>query len=261
MSANDSQSESSTSGSGHTLAAADHSHLINVELARLASVKPEHLAASLPHIEGWTVHSVIGHTGWICRYVDLALAADPDSPPARASVPEPPAGADVFAWFNEARSIIGARIDAADPDSMHPSWAGPWSAAQWIRRLANEASMHRWDAFAAVASPEPIDARLAADGVEEVLDLFAPHRLLFDELDAAGMTMHLHATDLDHGEWTVSFTEDGLTWERTHAKGDVAARGPISDLLLMLWSRIPPSRLQLFGDATVLDRWQAAAKF
>jgi len=245
----------------HLLGPTDHAHLISVELARLASVKPEHLSASLPHIEGWTVHNVIGHTGWICRYVDLCLAADPDTPPARADVPEPPAGADVFAWFDEARTMIGQRIDSVDPTSIHPSWAGPWSAAQWTRRLANEASMHRWDAFAAFGSPDAIDARLAADGIEEVLELFAPQRLLFDELDAAGRSIHLHATDIEDGEWTIHFTADAMTWERSHAKGDVAARGPVSDLLLLLWSRIPPSRLQLFGDATLLDRWQAAAKF
>lgn len=259
MSADESSPEDAHQGP--QLSPADHAHLISVELARLASVKPEHLSASLPHIEGWTVHNVVGHTGWICRYVDLCLAADPDTPPARADVPEPPAGADVFAWFNESRTMIGKRLDTIDPASMHPSWAGPWTAAQWTRRLANEASMHRWDAYAAIGSPEPIDARLAVDGIEEVLDLFAPQRLLFDELAADGMTMHLHATDIEHGEWTITFTANGMSWERSHSKGDVAARGPVSDLLLMLWSRIPPSRLQLFGDATLLDRWQAAAKF
>lgn len=259
MSADDSPNEDATQG--HALGPADHARLINDELALLASVKPEHLAARLPHIEGWTVHNVVGHTGWICRYVDLALASDPDTPPSRADVPEPPAGADVFAWFNEARTMISERLATVDPASMHPSWAGPWSAAQWARRMANEASMHRWDAFAAFASPQPIDTALAADGIEEVLELFAPQRLLFDELDAAGQSIHLHATDIESGEWTITFTADGMSWERSHTKGDVAARGPASDLLLLLWSRIPPSRLQLFGDATLLDRWQAAAKF
>lgn len=257
MSADDSPTEPTDP----VLTTTQHAHLVTVELARLASVKPEHLPASLPHIEGWTVHSVIGHLGWICRYVDLTLGARADDPPARASVPEPPAGADVLPWFAEAQTIIQQRLDGIDPTTVHPSWAGPWTAAQWVRRLANEASMHRWDAYAAFGSPEPIDAQLAADGIEEVLDLFAPQRLLFDELDAAGASMHLHATDVDHGEWTITFESDRLNWERSHAKGDVAARGPISDLLLLLWGRIPPSRLQLFGDASLLDRWQAAAKF
>lgn len=246
---------------GNVLSPADHQHLVSVELARLAGLQTQHLAAPVPHIEGWTVHSVIGHTGWICRYVDRCLDTAPDSPPARSSVPEPPAGADVLPWFEEGRNLITTRLDVTDPDTMHPSWTGPQPASWWMRRLANEASMHRWDAYAAIDSPDPIDARLAADGIEEVLDVFAPQRLLFDELDADGATIHLHATDVDDGEWTIRFGADGLEWNQAHEKGDVAARGPVSDLLLLLWSRIPPSRLQLFGDATLLDRWQAAAKF
>lgn len=253
--------EGSTPPTGHRLTGADYRHLTSVELARLGSMKAEHLGAPLPHIEGWTVHSVIGHTGWICRYVALSLDAEPDAPPNRAAVPEPPAGADVLAWFDEGRTILTRRLDSVDPDIIRPTWTGPQPALWWLRRLANESSMHRWDAFAAVESPEPIDARLAADGIEEVLEVFAPHRLLFTDLDADGSSMHLHATDTEGGEWTVTFADGGLEWRQAHEKGDVAARGPVSDLLLMLWSRIPPSRLQLFGDASLLDRWQAAAKF
>ena len=253
--------DGSTTPTGHVLSPADHRHLTKVELSRLAGMEPEHLNARLPHIDGWTVHSVIGHLGWICRYVDLSLDADPDAPPSRAAVPEPPAGGEVQAWFDEARLLITDKLDLIDPDSIHPTWTGPRPAAWWLRRLANEASMHRWDAYAAIGSPDPIDPRLAADGIEEVFDVFAPHRLQFDVLDATGASMHLHATDLDTGEWMITFTDTSLEWRQAHEKGDVAARGPVSDLLLMLWGRLPPSRLQLFGDAGLLERWQAAAKF
>jgi hypothetical protein len=41
----------------------------------------------------------------------------------------------------------------------------------------------------------------------------------------------------------------------------VAARGSTSDLLLLMWSRIPAGRLEVFGDADLLYRWQAAAAF
>ncbi len=253
--------DGSTSPTGNLLSTADYQHLVNVELARLGDIDEGHLRAPLPHIEGWTVHSVLGHTGWICRYVDLCLVADPTAAPNRAAVPEPPAGAEVLQWFAEGRSLITATLDTVDPEVIRPTWTGPQPARWWMRRLANEASMHRWDAYAAIGSPEAIDSRLAADGVEEVLDVFAAHRLQFDELDAAGASMHLHATDIEGGEWTVHFGATDLQWQQSHEKADVAARGTVSDLLLMLWSRIPPSRLQLFGDATLLDRWQSAATF
>lgn len=255
------QADGSNLPTGNLLSPSDYRHLVDVELARLGDIGGEHLQTPLPHIDGWTVHSVLGHTGWICRYVNLCLDADPATPPNRASVAESPAGPDVLDWFAEGRSLITARLETIDPAVVRPTWTGPQPARWWMRRLANEASMHRWDAYAAIDSPDPIDSRLAADGVEEVLDVFARHRLRFDDLDAAGASMHLHATDIEGGEWTVYFTDAGLDWEQAHAKGDVAARGPVSDLLLMLWSRIPPSRLQLFGDATLLERWQAAATF
>lgn len=243
------------------LTAADFGHLARVELARLSSVAPEHLTTPLPHIDGWTVHSVVGHTGWVCRYADLCLRADAGQPPARAEVAEPPAGPDVLAWFEESRQILLAQLEAIDPDRIVPTWTGPQRAIWWMRRMAQEASMHRWDAFAATGSPEPIDSALARDGIDEVLDVFAPHRLQFATLGASGESIHLHATDIADGEWMIRIDGDRLEWSHAHEKGDVAARGPVSDLLLMLWSRIPPTRLEVFGDSGLLDRWQDAATF
>ncbi len=240
---------------------ADYHHLTRVELARLGDVPADQLDLPIPHIEGWTVHAVVGHTGWVCRWVELCLGAEADAPPARAAVAEPPAGSDVIEWFNEGRERVVAALEAADPDHLRPTFTGPQPASWWMRRMANEASMHRWDAYSAGGSPDPIDSHLAVDGIDEVFEVFAPHRLQFPILDAAGSTIHLHGTDLDHGEWMVRLADDHLTWERAHEKGDVAARGPVSDILLLLWSRIPPSRLELFGDSSLLDRWQQAARF
>ena len=49
---------------------------------------------------------------------------------------------------------------------------------------------------------------------------------------------------------------DGVVVTREHAKGDVAARGPASDLLLLVWGRDRPDAVDVFGDAALLDRWQ-----
>jgi hypothetical protein len=48
--------------------------------------------------------------------------------------------------------------------------------------------------------------------------------------------------------------------ERRHEKGDVAARGSASDLDLFVWGRIPRDTFDVFGDAALLDRFQAAAR-
>ncbi len=243
------------------MSTADYLHLLRTESARLSQVAETNLADPVPHVEGWTVQDVVGHTGWVFRYVTAVIATDPDNPPSRSAIPEPPAGPEVIQWFADASEGVIKALEAADPNHICPSFVGPQPVSWWIRRMAHEVSMHRWDAFSASGSPNPIHESLAADGIDEVLEVFVPSRLEFGELGGNGETIHLHATDYEAGEWLLHLGANEITWERTHAKGDVAARGPASDLLLMMWSRIPPSRLEVFGDASILDRWQQAASF
>ena len=64
------------------------------------------------------------------------------------------------------------------------------------------------------------------------------------------------------GSWAIgqlSLNEE-VRVTREHAKGDVAARGSASDLLLFIWGRIPPSRLEVFGDAAALERFRGAIR-
>lgn len=240
---------------------AEYQHHLKVESARMAAISADDLTMEVPHIEGWTVHSVVGHTGWVCRYVALCLGSTPEQPPSRSSVGEPPMGPDVLDWFGEAAELAQTALAEVDPEALRPTWTGPQPAAWWLRRLSHEVSMHRWDAFSSTGAPEPIDANQARDGIDEVFDVFVPNRMQFDTLAGTGETIHLHSTDIDDGEWLLELGSDALTWERSHAKGDVAARGSTSDLLLLLWSRIPAGRLEVFGDASLLDRWQSAATF
>ncbi len=243
------------------LTTSDYRHLLRVEAARLSQVDPTHLELDLPHLQGWTVRSVVGHTGWVFRFAQLALESDPANPPSRSSVPEPPHGDDVIEWFVTGSNDLQAALDSTDLEAVRPTFTGPQPASWWLRRLSHEVSMHRWDAESAVGSPEPIDARQARDGIDEVLEVFVPRRMQFEALGGTGETVHLHATDIDDGEWFMTYGPEGVEWNHSHAKGDVAARGPVSDLLLLLWSRIPASRLEVFGDAELLDRWQTAAAF
>jgi uncharacterized protein (TIGR03083 family) len=243
------------------LEAADYQHLFRVEAARLTQVDERDLRVEIPHLEGWTVQSVVGHTGWVYRFANMALQAEPGNPPKRSSVPEPPPGAEVIEWAAEGGRELEKTLAEIDLSSIHPTWTGPQPARWWLRRIAHEVSMHRWDAESATTTPTPIDARQAVDGIDEVLEVFAPNRMHFDALAGNGETVHLHATDVDNGEWVMTYHPDRIDWEHAHAKSDVAARGTASDLLLLVWCRLPPSRLEIFGDASLLDRWQNAATF
>lgn len=76
-------------------------------------------------------------------------------------------------------------------------------------------------------------ARLAA------ADLLHPEKR---ELLGPGRTLHLHATDTAPeaaAEWLIDLTGDAIVWRRVHEKAAVAVRGPLTNLLLVVYRRLP----------------------
>jgi len=212
-------------------------------------------AAVVPSCPGWTCGDLARHLGviwlWVAEVIQSGAHERPDKP-------DPP-GRDVAlrAWLDDALGLLRAELAGADPETPYWGWAGS-GVGFWARRMAQETAIHRWDADLATAAPAPIPAELAVDGVDEFLGLVQHRRR--DALPDSGETIHLHATDAD-GEWLVTLDGANFTVERIHAKGDVAARGSSSQLDLFCWGRVPASELEVFGDASLLDRFQAAANW
>ena len=75
-----------------------------------------------------------------------------------------------------------------------------------------------------------------------------------------GETLHLHGTDRDD-EWLLTLDPDGLRVERRHAKADLALRGAVSDLELLLYQRPTLGEVERLGDERVLDAWQRVFTF
>jgi uncharacterized protein (TIGR03083 family) len=170
-----------------------------------------------------------------------------------------PTGAALIAYFRAGALALARTLAAADPGASVWTFSPSDRTARfWNRRRAHETAVHRYDAQRAAAAVTPIDAELAVDGVDEFLTVFLPR------LDRAAAalgtgTIHLHCTDTA-GEWLLTGTAEGVVVTREHAKGDVAARGTASDLVLFLWGRVPANRLEVFGDAAALARFRDAIK-
>jgi uncharacterized protein (TIGR03083 family) len=210
------------------------------------------LDADVPSCPGWRVERLVGHVGRVYRTMTGWVL----SGSAPADVPRPPAGPEVRDWTASALDALVSAMSADTRTGLVPTWAGDQPALFWPRRMAIETAIHRWDAEAAHGVAQPIDAQLAVDAIDELFDVIMPIRAA-DALTGEGETLHLHATDVD-GEWLVTLTSGRPTVERMHAKGDVAVRGPASDLLLLLWNRGDAAgreRLQVFGDSGLLERW------
>jgi uncharacterized protein (TIGR03083 family) len=218
------------------------------------------LAARVPSCPDWTVADLLDHLvhgdDWARRITARAREGITERTDPEAPADEPEGDARVPYFLAGARALE-AELAAVDPHA--PAWtfsAADRTASFWIRRRAHETAVHRYDAELAAGTPTPVEAELAADGVDEFLGLFLPR--LGQRVAALGdVSIHLHSTDVD-GEWVVTSAGGSVTVTQEHAKGDVAARGTASDLLLFLWGRVPAESLEVFGDAELLERFRAA---
>jgi uncharacterized protein (TIGR03083 family) len=228
---------------------------------KLAATDQATLDLIVPGCPEWTVAQLLGHTGWVHRWVTAVLRAAPADPPSPKTVERAPADPSAAAgWYAESVAALLQAFDEVDLDQTFSTFTGPRDGRWWARRMAHEASVHRWDAQSAAGRAEPIDADLAVDGVDEALDTYVTRRFDRAAFGSSGQTLHLHATDID-GEWMLTMQPDALQWARAHGKGDTAVRGSASDLLLFVMSRRQAGDLEVFGDPALPDRWQAAANF
>src|SRR6266545_180095 len=137
--------------------------------AAVAEAAPD---APVPSCPEWTVAQLTGHLasiyGWVAGHVGRGVTTRPE-PRSREAVTA------TVAEFDERFGALVTLLDSLDPEMPAWNWA-PQSkkVAFWHRRMAHETAVHRWDAQMAVGLTEPLEAKLAADGLIEVLDTWLP---------------------------------------------------------------------------------------
>jgi uncharacterized protein (TIGR03083 family) len=218
-----------------------------------AGQNPRALVACCP---GWDTEILAAHIGRIWHYVSRqALSTEPVDDSGA-----PPAGTGTLDWAADGLAALLLVLAELEPETPTWNWARgvPDTAAFWQRRMAQETAIHRWDAQDAVGTAEPIVPWLAADGVEEAMQMWLPRRRGRAKEEVTG-TAHLHATDPVAGhpsEWFIELGERGATsYRHGHEKGDAVLRGTASDLVLRLWGR--PSAVEAMGEAEILGTLRA----
>jgi uncharacterized protein (TIGR03083 family) len=216
------------------------------------------LDGAVPSCPEWTVLDLAKHMGSHHRWVTANVGRAPaDGPASARGLPRPPEGGSLSSWIGEGAAALAERLAAAAPSQPSWTWIDDQTAAFWARRTAVETSIHRWDLENALGEPEPFAPALAADAIDEYLTIVPFNATA---ADGARGTVHLHTTDTD-GEWLLRLGDTGVQVTREHAKGDVALRGPASDLLLAVTGRRPPSSVEIYGSESLFTRWRQTATF
>ena len=220
----------------------------------LADTADGHLDQPVPTCPDWTMADLVGHLGGVQGFWMALL--DGTAPQDVVRPPRPP-DPELLDWFRAGADALVALLGPLDPATPQWNWSGRNQTVGWVqRRMAHESVVHNWDGRNAVGAARPIATALAVDGIDEFLDVFVGARA--ERMTGPVETVHVHVTD-GEGEWLLTTGQGSTSLDRTHAKGDVAVRGPASDLLLALWSRPRSDQVEVIGDASVLDRLLAAA--
>ena len=216
--------------------------------------------AEVPSCPGWTGRELVTHLTATLHWVRETVPRGVTTRPTIAPEPLEPADWDE-ALDGLRRELTGTieTLEAVEADFPAWNWAPQAKQAGfWHRRMAHEVSVHRWDAEAAAGRPTPIETKLAADGVSEVLDTWLPAGKRKGPTDLHGV-VHLVAADAGY-EWFVRLRGAGVALLDTgtildtddhHARAQ--ATGTASDLLLALMGRLRMDRLVTTGDPRLIS--------
>ncbi|MFH8474964.1 maleylpyruvate isomerase family mycothiol-dependent enzyme [Streptomyces sp. NPDC018000] len=236
-----------------------------------AAIKGADLGVTVPTCPDWTLRDLAVHVGRAHRWAGEIVRTRATEAVPHERVPEnTPEGDDpavLDAWLADGAAKTVETLRAAGPDQEVWSWGWARNTGFWARRMAHETIVHQADAAITANTGYEVAPELAADTIEEWLEIVAFVQAGGDKeaagLRGGGRSIHLHATDAPGAEWLIEFGEDGFTWRRAHEKATVALRGSLTDVMLVFNRRLTPDsdRVEVLGDAELLDFWLERSAF
>jgi len=239
----------------------------------LAACDPE---ARVPGCPDWTAADLLWHLARVQWFWATIIRTRPSAPEAddddEAVGPDRPASYDgLLAAYDEYSASLVSELRTADP--AEPAWS--WSAEQTVgftyRRQAHEALIHRLDAEQTAGQETPLDPELAADGVDEVLDVMFGGAPEWGEFAPLPHYVRVDIADSDESLWVQIGRFAGTDPDGEHhdledirlvpAPGtdpDAVVSGPASALDGWLWRRGDDSDIRVTGDRAVYGHFRLA---
>jgi uncharacterized protein (TIGR03083 family) len=220
--------------------------------ALVAAVARGSLDAPVPTCPAFTVDDLARHVGEFCAFWahDLCEGTGRPKPPFSDDV----GAAGRVAWLDSIASGLVRELRATPPETTVWTWHPPDQRAAFVaRRCSHELAIHRVDVQLARGSADPVEPELAADGIEEVWLLTAHGGRRGERgTPGAGERLQLLGTDVDGAAWHVTLDAAAVHVSRGRAESDLALRGAVSDLELLLYQRPANGEVEWRGDPAVL---------
>lgn len=235
--------------------------------AVLAGCDPD---ARVPGCPEWTATDLLRHHAGVLEFWAMIVEQRPAGPPEDWQESEKPATyAGLLAFHEEQERRLLDTLDTADPAEAAWSWSDEQTVGFTFRRQAHEALIHRLDAEQTAGMVTPLDPELAADGVDEALDVMFGGTPPWGTFTGDDRYLRVDLTDRDHRVWVqlgrfVGTDPDGTA----HDLDDLTAvpdpgveaaavvAGNAADLDAWLWRRRGEDGLEVTGDRAVYDAFR-----
>ncbi|MET8974000.1 maleylpyruvate isomerase family mycothiol-dependent enzyme [Streptomyces sp. NPDC004539] len=222
------------------------------------------LGKAVPTCPDWSLEDLLRHVGSALGWVErMVRERSPEQLPDVVAPEFAGDAAALDAWLAETGHGVVEALRAAGAEA--PVWTWAWAARSgsgfWARRMAHELTVHGADAAFAAGLPYEVAGEVAADTLDEWLDIVVwvqrtmPHAAAEELGEGARASLHLHATDVPGAEWLVEWGPGGVAWRRGHERADVVMRGPLTDVMLAFYRRLPLDAVEVLGERPKLEYW------
>jgi uncharacterized protein (TIGR03083 family) len=242
---------------------------IRTESARfLAALDACPPAARVPSCPDWDAADLLWHLTEVQHSWDHVIRHRPAAPDDYTEPTRPRTYDALVAAFRTTHAAFVEALEAAAPDDAAWFWSGDpdhQNVRHLARRQAHEALIHRLDAELTVGRVTPLPPALAADGIDEILDVMYGGLPPWGRFEPREQYAEFRATDTGTSVWVQLGTFSGTTPDGVERTGepdqhvvadpgvaaDLVITGTAGDLDAWLWHRGAEERVVISGDDAV----------
>ena len=206
------------------------------------------LDRQVPSCPNWSVRDLGHHIGveqWY--WAENVRARNADERSGESLTPLP-SDDDLLAWMGWCTdSLVGALAEAGPDSPCWTWWEAPRTAGAVARHQAQEVAVHRWDAegVEVAGSGGPVPADLAADAVPEFVQI-----MIGPDAGVLSGAVTLEASDVGE-RWLVEGATAAAARGRRPVR-EAELKATASELVLMLWRRLPVPDADVQGDPVLV---------
>jgi len=243
---------------------------VRSDAARIRELALLGLEDDVPCCPGWTIRDLVQHVGTVYTHKSMIIE---EGWTERQDRPISSPDDGLIEWFDDSAAHLLKVL--ADRDPSEPVWT--WFEADqtvgfWYRRMAHETLIHRIDAEQAHGLGSDIDEDLAADGVDEILNVMmsgAPpwaasqfgRRVARLEVPGRSWTIRLGSFSGISPNTGITYTDEPtLELVESDAEFQTVVSGSAAALDRWLWGRASLGALTIQGDRSLAAEVRSIAR-